>query len=270
VSGSGNPEVDRLLNRLELEQQAPDSFSHPNTSRWRGGGRLFGGQVASQALRAAGLTVASSLHVHSLHSYFLRPGKVGVPITLGVDRIRDGRSFATRRVVAVQDEEPIFELSASFHVEEPGFDVQIPLPPEAPEPEALPASPVGKDHPHHRPFDLREFGPLPGSHRSTWARVAGRLPDDPAIHACVLTYLSDMGPVGAARRAGPTEVPTMRASLDHVLWFHRPVRADDWLLYDLEAVSLSGARGLVRGLVHGRDGRLAMTVGQEALLRPLA
>lgn len=268
MSGSGNPEVDRLLDRLDLEQRGPDSFRHANPSRWRGGGRLFGGQVASQALRAASNTVGSGLHVHSLHSYFLRPGKVGVPIVLGVDRIRDGRSFATRRVVAVQDEEPIFELSASFHVEEPGYDVQIPLPVEAPDPASLPSGRSGHDASHHRPFDIREFGPLPGSTRSIWVRVAGRLPDDPATHACVLTYLSDMGPVGAARRAGP-EGPTMRASLDHVLWFHRPVRADDWLLYDLQAVSLSGARGLARGLVHGRDGRLAMTVGQESLLRPL-
>ncbi len=270
MSGSGNPEVDRLLDRLDLERLGPDTFHHGNPSRWRGGGRLFGGQVASQALRAAGLTVADGLHVHSLHSYFLRPGKVGVPIALGVDRIRDGRSFATRRVVAVQDEEAIFELSASFHVEEPGYDVQLPLPAAAPDPESLPATRTGHDAAHHRPFDMREFGPLPGSNRSTWARVAGRLPDDPVVHACVLTYLSDMGPVGAARRAGPPEGPTMRASLDHVLWFHRPVRADDWLLYDLQAVSLSGARGLVRGLIHGRDGRLAMTVSQEALLRPLA
>lgn len=267
MSGSGNPEVDRLLDRLDLERLGPDSFRHANGSRWRRGGRLFGGQVASQALRAAGLTVADGLHVHSLHAYFLRPGTVGVPITLAVDRIRNGRSFATRRVVAEQDGEAIFELSASFHVIEPGFDVQIPLPAAAPDPSTLPAS--HHDHAHHRPFDTREFGPLPGASRSIWTRTAGRLPDDPVVHACVLTYLSDMGPVGAARRAAPDDGPTMRASLDHTLWFHRRVRADDWLLYNLEAVSLSGARGLVRGLVHGVDGRLAMTVGQEALLRPL-
>ena len=131
MSGSGNPEVDRLLGRLDLEQRGPDTFHHPNPSRWRGGGRLFGGQVASQALRAASSTVGSELHVDSLHSYFLRPGRVGVPIVLGVDRIRDGRSFATRRVVAVQEDVPIFELSASFHVQEPGYDVQVPIPVEA-------------------------------------------------------------------------------------------------------------------------------------------
>jgi len=268
VSGSGNPQVDRLLGLLDLERLGPDSFRHVNASRRGPGGRLFGGQVASQALRAASGTVDTALHVHSLHAYFLRPGKVGVPMELGVDRIRDGRSFATRRVVAVQEGEAIFELSASFHVDEPGFDVQQPLPAEAPDPESLPAG--RHEHAHHRPFDAREFGPLPGSTRSLWTKAAGRLPDDPATHACVLTYLSDMGPVGAARRAGPPDVPTMRASLDHVLWFHRPVRVDEWLLYDLQAVSLSGARGLARGLVHARDGRLAVTVSQESLLRPLA
>lgn len=268
MSGSGNAQVDRLLDLLDLERLGPDAFRHVNRSRRGPGGRLFGGQVASQALRAASYTVGTELHVHSLHSYFLRPGKVGVPMDLSVDRIRDGRSFATRRVVAVQEDEAIFELSASFHVDEPGFDVQQALPPEAPDPESLPSG--GHEHAHHRPFDAREFGPLPGATRSIWTRAAGRLPDDPATHACVLTYLSDMGPVGAARRAGPPDVATMRASLDHVLWFHRRVRVDDWLLYNLEAVSLSGARGLARGLIHARDGRLAMTVSQESLLRPVA
>lgn len=268
MSSSGNQQVDRLLDLLDLERIGPDSFRHVNRSRRGPGGRLFGGQVASQALRAASDTIGAELHVHSLHSYFLRPGKVGVPIDLAVDRIRDGRSFATRRVVAVQEGEAIFELSASFHIDEAGFDVQQDLPADVPDPESLP--PGSHEHAHHRPFDAREFGPLPGATRSIWTRAAGRLPDDPATHACVLTYLSDMGPVGAARRAGPPEVPTMRASLDHVLWFHRPVRADGWLLYNLEAVSLSGARGLARGLVHAHDGRLAMTVSQESLLRPTA
>lgn len=268
MSGSGNPQVDRLLDLLDLERLGPDTFRHVNRSRRGPGGRLFGGQVASQALRAASDTVDVALHVHSLHAYFLRPGKVGVPMDLGVDRIRDGKSFATRRVVAVQEDEAIFELSASFHVEEPGFDVQQALPPEAPDPESLP--PGRHEHAHHRPFDTREFGPLQGATRSIWTRAAGRLPDDPATHACILTYLSDMGPVGAARRAGPPDVDTMRASLDHVLWFHRSVRADEWLLYNLEAVSLSGGRGLARGMVHAADGRLGMTVSQESLLRPLA
>ena len=267
MSGSGNAQVDRLLDLLDLERLGPDTFRHVNRSRRPTGGRLFGGQVASQALRAASDTVGPELHVHSLHSYFLRPGRIGVPVDLSVDRIRNGRSFATRRVVAIQEDEAIFELSASFHVEEPGFDVQQALPAEAPDPASLP--PSVHDHAHHRPFDSREFGPLPGATRSLWTRAAGALPDDPAVHACVLTYLSDMGPVGAARRAGPPDVPTMRASLDHVLWFHRRVRVDEWLLYNLEAVSLSGARGLARGLVHAQDGRLALTVGQESLLRPV-
>jgi acyl-CoA thioesterase-2 len=268
VSGSGHPQVDRLLGLLDLERLSPDTFRHANRSRRAPGGRLFGGQVASQALRAASDTVGSALHVHSLHAYFLRPGRVGVPIDLLVDRIRDGRSFATRRVVAVQEDEAIFELSASFHVDEPGFDVQQDMPAGVPDPESLPAG--NPEHAHHRPFDTRELGPLSGSTRSMWTRARGRLPDDRSTQACVLTFLSDMGPVGAARRAGPPGVDTMRASLDHVLWFHRPVRADDWLLYDLQAVSLSGARGLARGMVHARDGRLALTVSQESLLRPLA
>ena len=259
--------VDRLLALLELDRLGPDEFRHANGSQRSAGGRLFGGQVASQALRAASATVGPELAVHSLHSYFLRPGRLGVPIDLTVDRIRDGRSFTTRRVVASQGDEAIFELSASFHVDEPGFDVQLVIPPEAPDPESLPEQ--APDHAHHRPFDIRDLRPLPGSTRSMWVRAAGRLPDDPVVHACALTYLSDMGPVGAARRAGPPEGDTMRASLDHVLWFHRPARADEWLLYDLEAVSLSGARGLARGLIHAHDGRLVMTVSQEALLRPV-
>ncbi len=267
MSDPGDP-VERLLRLLALERVGADAFHHRNGSRRGAGGRLFGGQVASQALRAASETVDAALVVHSLHSYFLRPGRLGVPIDLLVDRIRDGRSFATRRVVAIQADEAIFELSASFHRNEPGFDVQVDMPAEAPDPESLPSN--AHDHPHHRPFDTRELPPLPGASRSIWTRTAGRLPDDQVVHRCVLTYLSDMGPVGAARRAGPPDVPTMRASLDHVLWFHRPARADDWLLYNLEAVSLSGARGLARGLVHDRAGRLVMTVSQESLLRPLA
>lgn len=266
MSASHNPHVACLLALLDLERLGPDSFRHQNDLSRRSGGRLFGGQVASQALRAASATVDPDVHVHSLHAYFLRPGRVGVPIDLLVDRIRDGRSFTTRRVVASQEDEAIFELSASFHVEEDGFDVQVPIPPLAPDPESLPQDPP--EHPHHQPLDVRHLDPLPGSTRSMWVRVAGRLPDDPATQACVLTYLSDMGPVGAARRAGPPDIPTMRASLDHVLWFHRRARADEWLLYDLEAVSLSGARGLARGLVHTADGRLVMTISQEALLRP--
>jgi acyl-CoA thioesterase-2 len=268
------PDVSRLLQLLTLEQIDRDIFRSPHPGN--GAGRLFGGQVASQALRAAQSTVEADHHVNSLHAYFLRPGRFGLPVTFVVDRIRDGSSFTTRRVVAQQDGEAILNLEASFHTAEEGEDFESPSPLGAvPGPEDFERD---REHvaPHRRVVDHREVEPPPpGSTRAMWIRTVGDLPDDPDLHACVLTYLSDSGPVSAARRAigrggrwGGGGGDLMTASLDHTLWFHRPARADEWLLYDLQAVACGRARGLTRGALWTGDGHLAVSVTQEALLRP--
>ena len=261
--------LQRLVALLDLERVEVDIFrgATPGTAP----GRVFGGQVAAQALRAAGATVDvdGGHRVHSLHSYFMRPGRPGVPIVYRVERIRDGRSFTTRRVVAIQRGEAIFNLDASFQKDESGLDYETPLPAGVPDPESLPSREHGGWH--HGPMDEREVpGPVSGAARQVWVRARGELPDDPALHACVIVYLSDMGPTGAARHPHRDTVPRERfrnASLDHAVWFHRPARADDWLLYTLEPVSTGGGRGLAWGTMHTRAGRLAAVVSQEVLLR---
>ena len=267
------PGIDRLLHLLDLEAIDRDIYRGANPGE--GGGRVFGGQVASQALKAAANTVEVDHRVNSLHAYFLRPGRFGMPIVYTVDRIRDGSSFTTRRVVAVQQGEAIFNLDASFHKDEPGGEYQLPSPIErAPAPESLTRESHRWARAHRRPTDVRDVEPPPSAPLATrahWMRVDGDLPDDPVIHACVLTYMSDSGPVGAARRplrASGDWDAMMTASLDHCLWFHRAARADEWLFYELEAVACTNARGLARGEIWTRDGLLAVTVAQEALLRP--
>jgi acyl-CoA thioesterase-2 len=267
--------VDRLVQLLELEKLGPDRYEVPNPDRGFGQ-RVFGGQVAAQALRAALHTVDGERHLHSLHAYFLRPGRPGVPIRYEVDRIRDGRSFTTRLVVAHQDE-PIFGASVSFHRSEQGVDYQqpigdVPLPDDAPDdigfiPEAL------RDN---IPMEFKELGATEpdadgffASTRRVWMRIKRPLPDDPDLHASMITFLSDMGAVMGAR-APVAEQPLERlmgASLDHALWFHRPMRADEWFLYDLRAVSNFGARGLAVGTMHTAEGMLGVSMAQEALLR---
>ena len=264
--------IERLLALLDLEPIERNLFRGANPGR--GPGRVFGGQVASQALRAAMHTIEVDHHVHSLHSYFLRPGRFGQPILYSVDRIRDGKSFTTRRVTAIQQGEAIFALESSFQKTEDGPEYELPPPLGVPAPEDVPMrAPHGM---HASPLEMREMElPDPDddnrSTRRIWFRTAGPLPDDdPGLHACVITYASDMGPVGAARRPHrDSGTALMAASLDHVLWFHRQVRADDWLLYDLSAVATAGARGLARGTIHTLEGRLAVSVTQESLLRPV-
>ena len=249
--------------------------------------RVFGGQVAGQALVAAGRTVEPDRTVHSLHAYFLRPGDPSVPILYDVDRIRDGRSFATRRVVAVQHGEAIFNLAASFHRAEEGFDHQLPMP-DAPPPERLPTfaerlvpyrEQVGEWYTRPQPIDLRHVSDPPhvSGGRATrpprqqvWFRADGTLPDDPLLHACVVTYASDMTLLDSILLAHGTswlDPSLMGASLDHAMWFHRPFRADEWLLYDQESASASGARGLGQGRIYRRDGVHAVSVVQEGLFR---
>jgi acyl-CoA thioesterase-2 len=271
--------LDRLLGLFELEEIGKDRYRAPNPLRgpWT---RVFGGQVAAQAVRAAQLTVPPERPIHSLHAYFLRPGRPGEPIDLDVERPRDGKSFTSRRVKAVQQDEVIFDMIASFHRAEPGPEYQMPIAEDVPAPEDSPEfqGMFGRMR-SIMPFDMRELGPtepVDGIYRSTrraWLRTAGRLPDDPAIHVSVLAFASDMGVVSAARVpvAGEQEWQRfMGASLDHAVWFHRPIRADEWILFDLRTVSSYGARGLAAGTMHTGDGILGVSVAQEGLIRPVS
>jgi acyl-CoA thioesterase-2 len=275
--------VDALCRLLDLEPIEVNIFRGRSPDEERQ--RVFGGQVAGQALVAAARTVEPGRSVHSLHAYFLRAGDPGVPILYQVDRIRDGRSFTTRRVVAIQHGKAIFNLQASFQVPEVGLDHQSPMP-DAPPPAELPDFPTrmapykaqfGSFFDRPRPLDVRYVDwnppdrrePLPPYQR-VWLRADGDLPDDPVLHTCVLTYASDMTlldttllPHGGAWGAADL----FMASLDHAMWFHRPFRADEWLLYSQDTPSASEGRGLGRGQIHTHDGRLAVTVVQEGLIR---
>ena len=261
---------DRILELLDLGRRGPDDFVAPTPSD--GPGRLFGGQVASQSLRAATLTVPADRPPHSLHAYFIRPGRPGIPLRLTVDRSRDGRSFTTRRVTASQDGEPIFALAASFHGAEDGVDWQLPAPEDVPDPgdDRLPPSPFAT-FASMSPFEVRPVRPPAGDVpvlHPFWVKTRRALPADPALHACVLAFISDMGVVSSARApGGPPITQLTGASLDHAMWFHRPARADEWLLFDVEPVSNAGARGLARGSLHTVDGVLVASIVQEALLR---
>ena len=253
--------------------------------------RVFGGQVAGQALMAAVRTVPDDRRVHSLHGYFLVGGDPSVPLIYEVDAVRDGKSFSTRRVVAIQHGRVIFYLSASFHVHEDGIDHQLEMP-DVPDPDALPtmaeALAAYRDRipelagweGRQSPLDIRYVGtpPMlgallkePAEPRSqVWMRANGTLPDDPELHVCVLAWASDMTLLDSVRlphhqrwdgSLGHT------ASLDHAMWFHRPFRADEWFLYDQRSPSAAGARGLAEGKIYARDGRLVCSVVQEGLVR---
>jgi len=261
---------DRLLRLLDLKEVGTDRYEAVTPSD--GPGRLFGGQVAAQSLRAATLTVDSSRPPHSFHAYFVRPGRPGSPLVLDVIRIRDGKSFTTRAVTATQAGEAIFFLAASFHGAEAGDDWHLPqaMPAALPEADEAPESPFTRFE-SMMPFDIRPASgrsPMGFALHPFWVRVRDELPDDPALHACCIAFMSDMGVVASARAPTSSAVPFSGASLDHAVWFHRPARADDWLLFDVEPVSNYGARGLARGTMHTRDGLLLATITQEALLRP--
>jgi len=283
MGGMSQDAVDALVKLLDLEPIEVNIFRglSPDEDRQR----VFGGQVAGQALVAAARTVEPGRSVHSLHAYFLRPGDVRVPILYEVDRIRDGRSFTTRRVEASQEGEPIFTMVASFHVEEgdPEDDWQLPAPAGVPGPDELGDRPSAMSQwTTLTAFDMRMVrqpteGDWPNIH-PFWIRHSLPLPDDPALHACVLAFVSDMAVVGAALapgrkpRAGAAPQSGkhrghMGASLDHAVWFHRPAPADDWVLFSVDPVSNAGARGLARGTMHTAGGSLVASVAQEALLR---
>jgi acyl-CoA thioesterase-2 len=270
--------LQRFLDMLELERIDRDRFRawNPPAPAGRRARTLFGGQVAAHALRAATLTVNPEHHPHSLHGYFLRPGKDDAPTILRVDRIRDGRSFSTRTVVALQDAEAIFTLTASFHHDEPGGEFATPIATDISGPDELfkrdGLAPMlwGVESPFDRLEvpGLSHTQPSEEPRRAMWIRTRAALPDDPNLHACVLTFVSDFGVLGAVRTAlGRPDALGMAASLDHSLWFHRRARADEWLLFDVSAKSNAGARGLGVGTMHTADGLHAVTVAQEGLVR---
>lgn len=278
--------LDGLVTLLDLEELEVNIFRGQSPKEERQ--RVFGGQVAGQALVAAGRTVEASV-VHSLHAYFLRPGDPTIPILYEVDRIRDGKSFTTRRVVAIQHGRAIFHLSASFQHPEPGVEHMAAMPP-APEPETLQTF-LERMQPHlenaneelrrwilrERPIDVREVEPVNEfapekrpPQQLVWVRADGRLPDDLLLHQCVMAYASDMSLLDTTTlpHALSWWNPNVQmASLDHAMWFHRPFRADEWLLYAQESPSASGARGFATGSFFTRDGRLVASVAQEGLIR---
>ena len=275
--------VDAVVRLLDLEAIEDNIFRgrSPDESLQR----VFGGQVAGQALVAAARTVEPDRTVHSLHAYFLRAGDPKVPILYQVDRIRDGRSFTTRRVVGIQHGRAIFNLAASFHVHEPGFEHELTMP-EVPAPESLPdwktqwapvAEGIGERWERPRAIDLRYASGLPFMRAGTstmrqqvWLRADGKLPDDHVLHTCLLTYASDMTLLDTTLLPHGTsslDESIQLASLDHAMWFHQPFRADEWLLYDQETTAASGGRGLARGSVFRRDGVLVASVVQEGLIR---
>jgi len=283
--------LDDLIDILQLEQLEVNLFRGVSPQEERQ--RVFGGQVAGQALIAAGRTVDPERRVHSLHAYFLRPGDPLVPIVYEVDRIRDGRSFTTRRVVAIQHGKAIFNLQSSFQVQESGPEHQYPMP-DAPDPDSLPTirerleSYADRFPPaflewirRERPIDTRSpqlprwLDPDPGvrePEQLVWIRADGSLPDDPLLHACIVVYASDLTLLDTAVMAHARSWDDdrfMMASLDHAMWFHRPFRADEWLLYHQKSPSAYGARGLAEGFIYRRDGALTTMVIQEGLIRPV-
>lgn len=279
--------LDELVSLLSLERIEENLFR--GQSQDLGWGQVFGGQVLGQALSAAAQTVPSDRPVHSLQAYFLRPGDASKPIVYDVDRSRDGQSFTTRRVVAIQNGKPIFHLGASFQADEPGYDHQEPMP-TVPGPERLPSElDLWREYEEkipkrmrarvlaERPIELRPvdpmdvFNPIPKSPiNSMWVKAAGTLPDDASLHRYLLAYCSDFGFIPTALRPhGASWVdPSLQvASIDHVMWFHRPLRMDEWLLHVMESPSASGARGFVRGRFYDRQGRLVASTAQEGLMR---
>ncbi len=271
-----------LVKLLDLETIEVNTYrgQHPEEERQR----TFGGQVAAQALMAAGRTVERG-RVHSLHSYFLRPGDPRIPILYEVDRIRDGRSFTTRRVVAIQHGRAIYNMQASFHTDEVSLEHQFDMP-VVPAPETIAPlfervqeefGDIDEWFKRQHPIDQRFIGELPWSplrskepRQRIWIKADGTLPDDPLLQACVVTYASDMSLFDAI--LAPHSIrwdngSFMGASLDHCMWFHREVRADEWLLYDTDSPIAHGGRGLARGFLFNREGELMVSMVQEGLTR---
>ena len=279
--------MDELLDILDLEQLEHNLYRGRSPKLdWQ---RVFGGQTIAQALVAAQRTVEQERYVHSLHGYFMRPGDTKVPIIYEVDRIRDGNSFSTRRVVAIQHGQAIFSMAASFHKHEEGLIHQAKMP-DVPQPEALPSEAELKEHlvgrlpeplkaywQHERPIEIRPVDlsryTSPGKRTASqqvWIKATGELGDSLACNQCVLAYASDFTLLDTALIAHGRFVfdPTlMLASLDHAIWFHRPFRIDDWLLYSQDSPSSAGARAFCRGTLFTRSGELVASTAQEGLVR---
>ena len=278
---TGQVALDGLVALLDIEQLEVNLFRGVSPSQRPT--RVFGGQVAAQALVAAGRTVYPARHVHSLHAYFVRPGDTRAPIVYDVERVRDGRSFTTRRVRAVQHGEVIFALSASFQLSQEGLEHTEPAPAGVPAPEELPdlgewlRGDGGFLAGLPRPLDLRFVDPPLWSRRRgpasdepvrMWMRADGTLPDDPLLHVCLLTYASDLTLLASVLAPHSQHMGEVGlASLDHAMWFHRPFRADEWLLYECRSPTASGSRGLATGRFFTRDGLLVSTAVQEGLVR---
>jgi acyl-CoA thioesterase-2 len=279
----GQAVLDGLVKLLDLEQLEVNLFrgvSPPQSPT-----RVFGGQVAGQALVAAGRTVPVDREVHSLHAYFIRAGDPRVPIVYETERVRDGRSFTTRRVLAIQHGEAIFSLSASFQLPQDGLEHSELAPADVPDPESLPdlgqrvvnGRGAGWMGSIPRPLDIRFVDePVWSDAREgasdapmrVWMRADGALPADRLLHVCLLTYASDLTLLGSVVARHDLQGATMQmASLDHAMWFHRPFRADEWLLYTCYSPTASGSRGLATGRFTTRDGRLVATTVQEGLVR---
>ena len=276
-----------LVRLLDLEPIEHDIFR--GTSRDIGTGRIYGGQVMAQALVAAARTVDEDRLAHSMHGYFILPGDLTIPVVYFVDRLRDGRSFTTRRVTAIQHGRAIFNLSASFHGPEDGVEHQATMPeapsPESVRPEVVLLREMAERIPERlrdvltqdRPLDIRPIDPIdpfdPDPHppaRRFWVRARGEVGDHPLNHQAVLAYASDYGLLGAALQPHALSYrnpDVMVASLDHSLWFHRPFRVDEWLLYDVDSPVAFGARGFCRGAYFTRSGDLVASVAQEGLVR---
>lgn len=257
-----------LTRLIHVQPQGDDIFI--GAADTNGSARIFGGHIAAQAVSAACHTVEGDRPIHSLHCYFLRPGKPAVPTVYQVHRSRDGRSFSSRHVTVSQDGVAIFELLASFHRPEPGQDWQSPGPRLSVIPD--PNHEVLRSRLGHlaKLLDIRPVDPQAQGWdlHPYWFRVHPALDDHPAVHAAVLTYVSDISLMAKARAPGPRAQMAVAASIDHALWFHRLPRVDEWVLFSAEPVANIGTRGLVRGSFHDQSGALIATVVQEALLRP--
>ena len=268
--------ADELVALLDLEKIDDDLFRGQQMPTSRP--IVFGGQVAAQAMVAASRTVPAEFAVHSLHSYFLQPGDPSVPTIYDVENLRDGRSFLTRRVIAQQHGRPIYAQTLNFHVDESGYEHQDPMPVVPPPEECAPVERGSLEDEHQHEWDvvemrtIRELEPNPAhpGRQRVWLRVSSPLPDDPFWHTAALTYLSDMTLMGAAlapHGLSFTKGEVFLASLDHTVWFHRPMRADEWWLYDQHSPAASNGRGLVLAGIYSRAGELVASVAQEAVMR---
>ena len=280
--------LNRLIKLLDLEQLENNLFR--GQSENIGGPRVFGGQVLGQALTAAHRTVDKKRTAHSLHAYFLRPGSIGTPIVYDVDRIRDGGSFSTRRVVAIQNGEPIFNTSISFQIQEKGLSHQIDMPEILPPEKCVSDLEIRKQLANKVPKKMREMftrerpielRSLPGEgmfqsaskrppYKYMWMRAVSKLPNDINLHQAILAYASDMGLLSTSLNPHKLNFASgnfQSASLDHGMWFHRPFRADEWMLYSTDSPSASNARGFNRGSIYTRKGILIASAVQEGLMR---